>query len=107
MSARVITANQSAAPYAQETNGSVCLNITVAPAASRNQIKGIYGNTIKIAVTAPPEHGKANSAIIDILADALYVKKQSITITAGLSSRRKSVQIRGVSLAQLITTLGY
>jgi uncharacterized protein len=101
-----MTASQSPVSYAQDRNGFINLNITVSPAASRNKIKGIYGDTIKIAVTAPPEHGKANAAIIDMLADTLDVNKKSITIIAGLSARRKSVQIQGITLDRLITALG-
>jgi len=95
----------SAVPFAQEKNGDTIIKITVCPGASRNQIKGIHGDTIKIAVTAPPEHGKANNAVIALLADSLSVKKQSITVTAGLSSRRKTVLVAGISIAQLSSML--
>lgn len=53
------------------------------------------GTVMKLAVTAPPEDGKANQAVIALLAAELGVAKAAISVVAGATDRRKLVEIRG------------
>ena len=62
------------------------LNVKVVPGPSRNQIVGWLGDALKIKVTAPPEKGKANEAVIEMLADHLGISINNITIESGHSS---------------------
>ena len=61
---------------------------------------------LKIKVTVPPEGGKANKAVVELLSKALKVPKSSIEIVRGESSRIKTVRIEGIDLAKLQEKLG-
>lgn len=67
----------------------------VIPKSSRNEIIG--GDVFKIKVTSPPVDGKANKAVIDLLAKQLKVPKKDIQIVSGEKSRNKKIRIYGIS----------
>lgn len=69
----------------------------VAPKASRNAVAGIGadGSAIKVSVTAPPEDGKANAAVIKLLAKAWKVPKSSVSVATGAASRNKVLHVTG------------
>jgi hypothetical protein len=56
---------------------------------------------LKVAVTAPPEDGKANAALVEVLREALGVKRSQVELIAGATSREKRYLIRGVTKAEL------
>jgi hypothetical protein len=72
------------------------LNVKVVPGSSRNQIVGWLGDALKIKVTAPPEKGLANEAVIELLAEALGLSSKDIEIESGHSSPSKIVAINGL-----------
>lgn len=72
------------------------LKLKVVPKASRNAVAGWLGDELKIMVTAAPEKGKANQAVIQVLAKTLNLPKQQIVITAGHASARKTVTLDGI-----------
>jgi uncharacterized protein (TIGR00251 family) len=63
---------------------------------------GQDGDHFKVKVTAPPIEGKANKALIALLAKKLAVPKSHIEIISGKSSRLKSIQIDGLSKEEII-----
>jgi uncharacterized protein len=74
--------------------------IRVTPRASRTCIDGIAtdadgGQALKIAVNAPPEDGKANEAVIKLLAKEWRLPKNTLTIATGATARRKTIVIAG------------
>jgi hypothetical protein len=71
------------------------LRIKAVPGASRDQVAGQLGNRLKIRISAPPEGGKANAAIIRLLATALGVKRADITLVSGASNAEKVFRITG------------
>ena len=77
------------------------LRLKVQPKARRNLIVGVApdrgGPALKVAVNAPPEDGKANAAVIALLAETFGVAKAAISVVAGATDRRKLVEIRGNS----------
>ena len=81
------------------------LNVKVIPGASRNKIAGWIGDAVKIRVQAPPEKGKANAAVISLLADFLDIPERHLSICAGHTSQNKVVEVQGVSDAELIAKL--
>lgn len=72
----------------------------LSPRASRNRIEGSIpladgGTALKVAVTAPPEAGRANAALIALLAKELHLPKGRIRLVAGASARLKTLLIAG------------
>ncbi len=71
----------------------------VSPKASRTAILGVMpttdGEALKIAVTAPPDKGKANAAVIALLAKTFGIAKSSIEVLAGETDRRKTIRVTG------------
>ncbi len=84
---------------------TVRLPITVVPGSSRNCVAGWLGGRLKVRVTAAAERGKANSAVETVLSEALAVPKSSVTIVRGGGSRRKVIEIRGVSESEVYRRL--
>jgi len=68
--------------------------VKVIPKASKNEIVGWEGDTLKVRLTAAPEKGKANEALIALLAKEYGVAKSQITILKGETSRNKLVEIQ-------------
>jgi len=73
------------------------LSVKVVPKASRDRIAGWMGDVLKVCVTAPPERGKANAAVVEVLAEALGVPRAAGRIVAGETSPRKMVEVSGVN----------
>jgi uncharacterized protein (TIGR00251 family) len=70
--------------------------LKVVPGSSRDQIVGWLGDALKIKVIAPPEKGKANEAVIDLLAEALGVSTDDIEVVSGQSSPSKVIAVTGM-----------
>jgi uncharacterized protein (TIGR00251 family) len=90
---------------ATEKDGVLTVDVLVQPRASQEGL-ALMGERLKISVSAPPVDGKANEAVVRVLAGALGVPKAAIEIVRGQSGRRKTVRIRGVTLAALLRVLG-
>jgi uncharacterized protein (TIGR00251 family) len=73
------------------------LSVRAQPGARRNAIVGEHGGALKVVVTAPPDKGRANEAIILVLAEALGVKPAQIELKSGPTSRQKQFLIRSLS----------
>ena len=71
-------------------------NVRAQPGARKAEIRGVHDGRLKVAITEPPEKGKANEAIIDLLASALSVRKSQLAIVSGQASRSKRVSVCGV-----------
>jgi uncharacterized protein (TIGR00251 family) len=81
--------------------GRVRFRVRVLPRSSENAFRGEQAGALKVALTAPPVEGAANAALIELLADALGVPKRCVRITAGQSSRDKSIEVDGVTEAEV------
>jgi len=84
-----------------ENAKGVSFAVKVHPRARKNQITGVVGEALKLALTAPPVEGKANEAVIEFFADFFDIPRSSVTIASGESSRNKIIRISGVSLQQV------
>ncbi|NLW86141.1 MAG: DUF167 domain-containing protein [Planctomycetes bacterium] len=71
--------------------------VKATPGASRNRIVGVLGDCLKIAVSAPPEAGKANEAIALLLAQGLGVDKRAVKLISGQTNPRKEFCVAGLS----------
>jgi uncharacterized protein YggU (UPF0235/DUF167 family) len=75
---------------------STRVRLRVSPGSGRAAIVGRYGDGWKVRVTAAPEHGRANDAVLRLLADALSLPRESLTIVSGHSGRDKIVELTGL-----------
>lgn len=82
------------------------LAVKVVPGSSRNQIVGWLGDALKIKVMAPPEKGKANEAVIGLLADALGLSTADVSVESGHTSAAKVIAVAGMDDETLRATLG-
>jgi uncharacterized protein len=83
-------------PYKISKNG-ILIEVKVEPRSSRKQILGIMdGTVLKVKLTAPPVDGSANEQLIELISEATGAKKSQIRITRGMTSKRKTVEIKGV-----------
>jgi uncharacterized protein (TIGR00251 family) len=78
---------------------STRLRLRVSPGSSRGEIVGRYGDGWKVRVTAPPEHGRANEAVLRLVAETLAVPREAVTIVSGHGARDKIVELTGVGPA--------
>lgn len=85
----------------REVSGGVEFAIKVVPGASRTGIAGVWGTALKVAVAAPPEGGKANAAVIKLLAAVFGVRKADVTIVHGQTQPVKRVAVRGFRAEQV------
>jgi uncharacterized protein (TIGR00251 family) len=82
-------------------DATVLIAVHVQPKASRNAVTGIYGESLKIAVTTAPVDGKANKAVIAFLAKSLGLAKRDVELHSGQTSRRKIFRISGSTIEEL------
>jgi uncharacterized protein (TIGR00251 family) len=71
----------------------VMLQVKVVPGSSRSRVVGKYGDGIKVQVVAAAEKGKANRAVVEVIAGAFGVRESQVVIVAGHTQPRKMVQI--------------
>lgn len=71
------------------------LRLRVSPGARKARIAGPHGGALKLSVTEPPERGKANDGVVQLLAEALGVAPRDIEILSGHTSQDKRVAIAG------------
>ena len=72
------------------------LQVRVQPRAPRNEVVGYRGDQLRLRVTAPPEGGRANEAVIVLLSQALGIAKRRVSILRGHASRDKLVRVDGM-----------
>jgi uncharacterized protein (TIGR00251 family) len=77
------------------------LAVRVQPGARKSTVKGEQAGALKLAVTAPPEDGRANAAVVKLLAELLGVKRKQVELIVGPTSRDKKFLIRGMNGAEL------
>jgi uncharacterized protein (TIGR00251 family) len=79
----------------------VILPVRAQPGARKAGIVGEHGGALKVAVTAPPEDGRANKALVEVLCESLGVKRSQVELVSGQTSRDKRFVIRGLSVVEL------
>ena len=92
-------------PYLTCQDTHLLLRIKAVPGASRNIIAGPLGDRLKIRVSAPPNGGKANQAILKLLAGALGTSQQHIEIASGHTTTEKLIRITGLTMEDAVSAL--
>ena len=88
----------------EKVEDGVTVRVRVAPKAARDRIVGLAAEpdgkpVLKVGVTAPPERGKANDAVIKLLAKSWRMPKTAISVRRGASDRRKLLHVAGAAAA--------
>ncbi len=81
------------------TAASTRLRLRVSPGAGRAQIVGRQGDAWKVRVTAAPEQGRANEAVLRLLAEALALPRDAVSLVSGHGGRDKIVELTGLGPA--------
>jgi uncharacterized protein len=84
----------------------VRITIVLSPGARRSEVVGPHGEGWKVRVAAAPERGRANAALLALLAESLGVPRERVRIVAGHDSRTKVVEIDGLARAKIERRLG-
>lgn len=85
----------------RSSSAAVSFEVLVVPRASRSRVVGLHGHALKVTLAAPPVDGAANEALCVTLAKALGVNKRAVQITRGAHSKLKTVQVEGVTEADV------
>lgn len=75
----------------------VILPVRAQPGARRNELRGSQNGALKVCVTQAAEKGKANKAVIEVLRDALDLRKSQVDLLSGETSQQKKFLIRGIA----------
>jgi uncharacterized protein (TIGR00251 family) len=78
---------------------STRLRLRVSPGSGRAEVVGKHGDAWKVRVTARPEQGRANEAVVRLMADTLALPLSAVTIVSGHGTRDKIVELAGVGPA--------
>jgi uncharacterized protein (TIGR00251 family) len=73
------------------------LEVYIQPRASKSEVAGMHDGVTKIRIAAPAVENAANLALVDFVADRLGIAKRSVRIVSGGASRRKVLEIDGVT----------
>lgn len=87
------------AEFLSQDGADVLIRVKAVPGAKRDQIVGPLGDRLKIRVAAPPEGGKANKAICELLAARLGLKPTAVSVDRGTSSAEKTIRVAVLTLA--------
>jgi uncharacterized protein len=79
----------------------VVLPVRAQPSARRTGVRGQQDGMLGVGVTQPAEKGKANKALVAVLAKELGLRKSQLTLLAGETARNKRFLVRGIAAAQL------
>jgi uncharacterized protein len=82
------------------------ISVTVSPGARRSEVVGRHGEGWRARVAAPPERGRANEALCELLAEALDVPRRSVRVVVGDTARSKVIEIEGLDAAEIERRLG-
>lgn len=81
---------------------TIRIAVRVQPGARRNALlQRLASGEWKLAVSAPPEDGRANEAVVELLATLLGVKRRQLAVARGTSSRSKVIEVEGVEAAEV------
>jgi uncharacterized protein (TIGR00251 family) len=84
-------------PYLRSQPDWVFLSVKVQPRASRNDVGGLHGSELKVAVTAPPVDSAANQAVVELIAEILGLPRRAVTLVRGQTSRHKILRLDGLT----------
>lgn len=89
----------------ESRRGAVRFRLKVQARARRDEIAGVHDGALRVRVTAPPVEGRANWAVVELLAEHLRVSRSSIKIAAGERAPLKLVEVAGLDAVTVLERL--
>jgi len=89
-----------------EKDGAVTVDIQAKPRSSREAVGPVQADRLLVAVNAPPVDGKANEAVVRVLAETFGVPRSAVSIVRGETGKKKTVRLVGVTAAAVIKVAG-
>jgi uncharacterized protein (TIGR00251 family) len=83
--------------YVSESAAGVVIKVQVQTRASRDELVGPHGDSLKVRITAAPVAGAANKHLLKFLAKKLKIPQSRLSLKSGATSRAKSIAIEGMS----------
>jgi uncharacterized protein (TIGR00251 family) len=74
------------------------LAVQITPNAKKTEVIGVLDDALKLRLQAQPIEGKANEALVKYLAAALSVPRSAVTVTHGLTNKRKLIEVKSAGL---------
>jgi uncharacterized protein len=93
--------NAEATTFAQDVPDGCHIAARVHPGARKNGVTGVHAGAVKISLTTPPTDGRANEALVALLAELLPVPRGRISLVSGAISRAKLLRITGKNAAEV------
>jgi uncharacterized protein (TIGR00251 family) len=84
----------------------VLLPVRAQPGARKAGVLGEHAGALKLGVTAPPQDGRANEAVVALVRELLGLKRSQVELIAGLKDRNKKLLVRGVPREELAARIG-
>lgn len=80
--------------------------VLIQPNSKKNEIIGLYGDSLKIKINAPPIDGEANATLVRFLSEVLKISQKNIVVLRGEASKTKLIEIStDLSAAQILEVL--
>jgi uncharacterized protein (TIGR00251 family) len=89
-----------------ERDGAMTIDIAVKPRSSREGVGPVQGDRLVVSVNAPPVDGKANEAVVRVLAETFGVPRSAVTIVRGETGRKKTIRIASITAAVVMRVTG-
>lgn len=84
-----------------QTSGDLLLPVRAQPGAKREGLVGIQNGQLKFAVRVPPEDGKANAALVEVIASTFSLRRSDVTLVRGATSRQKVFRLQNANEAAI------
>jgi uncharacterized protein (TIGR00251 family) len=80
-----------------EKDGAVHFEVHAKPRAKKSRVVGVRGETLEVALAAPPVDGAANEELVSVLADLLRLPRRNVQIVRGETSKKKLIAVVGIA----------
>ena len=87
--------------WVEDIADGAVLRVRVIPRAREDRVVGLVGNRLKVRLQAPPVSGKANKALLKLLARQLALPARNLTLVSGATARDKGVRVAGSTAADV------
>jgi uncharacterized protein len=88
------------------TQGDCTVQVVVVPRASRSRVVGEHDGRLKVQLAAPPVDGEANEELVRMFSELLGISRSQVELVNGQTSKRKTVRVLRLELADLLGRLG-